>query len=368
MPQQPALVNLSLQNLLQAEYLSQGDIKEIVPFISGCSVVDWAQLHLTTVPAVNDFLRVNGFNPNDLGDRERVRQIHQSAVEYLASEYAFKLPRILVNPSRIQNVFLIASGRSSLQKQACMLLKIMHVINHMEARKLLYRLTVSERMLFKEVESKVETTVENMRAIGFPVTEFAKSRKPRKSIITKILAKEKNTAAQVFDRVRFRIVAKEVSDIIPVLYYLKKKLIPFNYLIAGESRNNLLTRRNVFPKLLSGEEQILDDTASKCMFENEFTHPDYRVLSFVADIPLRIDRLLEDIDDPSTRRLGSLVFIPAEFQLYDSKSWQANESGPANHELYKKRQKEQVWKRITCGEPMPGGEGEETEENLIASE
>jgi uncharacterized protein (TIGR04552 family) len=357
---QPPLVNLSLQSLLQAENLSQGDLKEIATFVTGTSVVDWSRLHLETVPAVNEFLRVNGFNPNNLDDRERVAAIHQAAVEYLISEFKVRLPAPLLNPERIQQVFLIASGNSTMQRKACMLLKVMLVINHMEARKLLYRLTVSERMLFKEVETKVEAAVENMKDLGFPIEDFAKSRKTRKSIITKILTKEKNTAAQVFDRVRFRIVMKEPKDIIPAMYYLKKKLIPFNYVIPGESRNNLLTRETIFPQPADGEVKGLDDAAKLALFENEFTHPEYKVLSFVADIPLRIDRLLGDIDDASTLKLGNLVFIPAEFQLYDAVTWQNNESGPASHELYKERQKDQVWGRLLAN---PGAKFGDADDN-----
>ncbi len=346
MTSQPPLVNLSLQSLLQAENLSQGDLKEIGVFVTGSSVVDWSRLHLETVPAVNEFLRVNGLNPNNLADRERVALIHQAAVEYLISEFRVKLPGPLMNPERIQNAFLIASGNSTMQRKACMLLKVMLVINHMEARKLLYRLTVSERMLFKEVENKVEGAVENMADLGFPIADFVKSRKSRKSIITKVLTKEKNTAAQVFDRVRFRLVMKEPKDLIPALYYLKKKLIPFNYVIPGESRNNLLTRETIFPSLMDEEAKGLEHAARLALFENEFTHPEYKVLSFVADIPLRIDRLLAETEDASTLKLGNLVFIPAEFQLYDLVTWQNNESGPASHELYKTRQKGQVWGRL----------------------
>ena len=81
-------------------------------------------------------------------------------------------------------------------------------------------------------------------------------------------------------------------------------------------------------------------------FPNEFTHPDYRVISFVADIPLRVDKLISDLDDPALNRFGKLVFIPAEFQLFDEASYANNESGPASHSAYKDRQKEQVWKRL----------------------
>jgi len=344
-------LDFSLQRLLQSENLGAGHMEEIGVFLSGCSVIDWHRLNLHTVPAVNEFLRVNGYNPNDVADRDRLVRLHARTLEFLEEEFEVKLPRVLVTPSRFQNLFLVASGRSHIQPQACTLMKVLHVLNHLDARELFIRLPVPERTLFDEVETRVDDTVKHMKSIGFHIERYHCSHKTRGSTLTKLLSKETSTVAQVYDRLRFRIVAKEVSDIVPIIYFLKKRLVPFNYIIPKESRNNLLPTRTLLSRL--GPEEDLQVSLGEERFKlfNEFTHPEFRVISFVADIPHRVDRLLEDIDDPTLLEYGKLVFIPVEFQIFDLTTWEENERGPANHKAYKARQRAEVWRRLMGPDP-----------------
>ena len=45
---------------------------------------------------------------------------------------------------------------------------------------------------------------------------------------------------------------------------------------------------------------------------NEFSSSTYRVINFIVDVPVRIDRVIEqDFDDG----LGRVVFVMAEFQI-----------------------------------------------------
>ncbi len=344
-------LDFSLQRLLQSENLNAGDVEEIGVFLTGCSVIDWHRLNLHTVPAVNEFLRVNGYNINDMADRERLQGLHLRTLDYLQEEFKVTLPRVLVSPSRFQNLFLVASGRSHIQPQACTLMKVLHVLNHLDARELYIRLPVPERTLFEEVEGRVTEIVEHMRSIGFRIEQFRCSHKTRGSTLTKVLSKEASTAAQVYDRLRFRIVAKETVDIVPIIYFLKKRLVPFNYIIPEESRNNLLATRTLLPQLGPPDDLQVPLGEERYKLFNEFTHPQFRVISFVADIPHRVDRLLEEFDDPALLEFGKIVFIPVEFQLFDLRTWEENERGPANHESYKARQRAEVWRRLMGPDP-----------------
>lgn len=344
-------LDFSLQRLLRSENLSAGDVEEIGVFLTGCSVIDWQRLNLHTVPAVNEFLRVNGYNPNDVSDRDRLANLHARTLNYLKEEFGVTLPKVLVAPSRFQNLFLVASGRSHIQPQACTLIKVLHVLNHQDARELFIRLPVSERKLFEEVEARVRKTVEHMQSIGFRIEQLRCSHKTWGSTITKVLSKETSTTARVYDRLRFRIVAKEISDIVPIIYFLKKRLVPYNYIIPKEARNNLLATRTLLPRLGPEDDLQVPLGEERYKLFNEFTHPQYRVISFVADIPHRVDRLLEDIDDPSLLEYGKLVFIPVEFQVFDLATWEENERGPANHEAYKARQRAEVWRRLMGPDP-----------------
>src|SRR5262249_41128750 len=138
-------------------------------------------------------------------------------------------------------LFLMASAtRGRRQLYACMVLKVMHIIHHLEARELLFRLPISDEEVFHLVEGKLLGAIEELRAEGFPVVEFAWSRKRRDSYITKLLAKRETIAAQVFDKLRFRVVVRSREDLLPMLRALTYRAIPFNYAIPNQSVNELI--------------------------------------------------------------------------------------------------------------------------------
>ena len=49
----------------------------------------------------------------------------------------------------------MASGRGKHQRHACVLLKVMHILHHLDARELRTRLALSDAQLFEAVEQSV---------------------------------------------------------------------------------------------------------------------------------------------------------------------------------------------------------------------
>ena len=101
-------------------------------------------------------------------------------------------------------------------------------------------MSVSDEIIFREIELKVMQVVEQLRAAGAPLTEFEWSRKPRDSQITKLLAKRSTLAANIYDKLRFRLIVPTPDDLVPMLATLTRQLIPFNYVVPGESVNQLV--------------------------------------------------------------------------------------------------------------------------------
>src|SRR5690606_12445537 len=184
-------------------------------------------------------------------------------------------------------------------------------------------------------ELKVLQVVEQLRAAGAPLTEFEGSRKPRDSQITKLLAKKSTLAASIYDKLRFRLIVPQHADIVPMLATLTRQLIPFNYVVPGESVNQLVDLRDVIAATAQDDEAR--DTE---MPFNEFSGPDYRIINFVTDLPLRIERLLPK-GEPAPD-LSHVVFVLTEFQVCDKATAIRNESGSSSHEAYKARQHERV--------------------------
>ncbi|MGH2931104.1 MAG: TIGR04552 family protein, partial [Solirubrobacteraceae bacterium] len=84
--------------------------------------------------------------------------------------------------------------------------------------------------------------------------------------------------------------------------------------------------------------------------QNEFSGPGYRVINFVSDLPVRIDKYLCRLpDDPIFAEYGCVVFVLTEFQVIDARTAENNESGENSHEKYKERQAARVKARLMHG-------------------
>jgi uncharacterized protein (TIGR04552 family) len=223
----------------------------------------------------------------------------------------------------------------------------------MAGRELLFRLPVSDRDLFHLVEEKVYRVVGTMLSDGFPITEFIGGRKNLDSTYTKLLSKPEATAAALYDKLRFRIVTRTRADILPVLLYLTDQLFPFNYVVPKQSTNTIFHFRSLCsmnPHLSQLAEHFqgpLDDTLTPN--DNRFSAPNYRVIQFVTDVPVRVPPHLMELAPPGSEALGPIVYVLCEFQLLDAESEAANETGDASHDRYKQRQRTAVFRRLRRG-------------------
>ena len=174
-----------------------------------------------------------------------------------------------------------------------------------------------------------------MLARGFPILEFIGGRKNKDSLYTKLLSKREVLAAQIYDKVRFRIVTRTPDDIFPTLNYLMRHVFPFNYVIPGQSTNTLLHFRSYSESnphlraLLPRLQMPLETEDLQSTLDNRFTASTYRVTHFVVDMPLRVPLALLEQAPPGARALGSVVFAQTEFQVIDRETEQGNELGDA---------------------------------------
>jgi uncharacterized protein (TIGR04552 family) len=325
-----------------------GDLEAVRLLLRGGSVVDWHRLDLRDHNEVDRFLRVNEFDPQNAGDVQRLENLRNEAVEYLAKNFHFRIPDDIAERVPVRDLFLIASKKTKRQMYACIVLKVMHIIHHLDGRELIYRLPVPEQSIFRLVEAKVVRMVEEIRGAGHHIVEFEWSRKPRDSLITKLMAKRSTLAASVYDKIRFRLVTKDEKGIMPMLIELLHRLIPFNYVVPGESVNGIINLRRLVEespalgKLAPGLQQDIgleDEGDDGKRSQNEFSGPGYRIINFAVDMPVRLDQF-----EP-----GAIGFVLTEFQIVDEKTANQNEQGENSHELYKERQRQRVKQRLLRG-------------------
>ena len=333
---------------------SLADVESIRLLLRGGSVVDWHRLAFAHHAEVDRFLRLNEFDMTLDADRERLDDLREEAVEYLVRNFGYRIPQSVAQDLPVPDLFLLASSRGREQTYACIVLKVMHVVHHLAGQEMLLSLPIADDELFGFVENKVVRVVEELRALGHPIVEFAWSRKERDSIVTKLLAKKTNIAANVFDKLRFRMIVRTRQDLIALLLELVTRLVPFNYIVPGESVNGIFSFRQLVEATPSFARQADRLQADLDMEEigrgpdNEFSGPSYRIINFVADLPIRIDSLFERFPSLS-RDLGAVGFILTEFQITDAETARANEAGENSHTLYKQRQRERVKQRLEHG-------------------
>jgi uncharacterized protein (TIGR04552 family) len=343
------------------ELLGVREMESLRVILRGGSVVDWRRLRFKTREEVDHFLKLNLCDLKDPHDEKRLRAILTQSVDYLRNAFGYKVADAVAKPADVRDVFLLASGAAEPQRYrriACVTLKCMHVVHHLEARELLFRTAVREMDLADRVEKRVMAEGARMREAGFPILEFQGSVKPRSSLITKLIAKKETVAAQIFDRIRFRVVTERLDQIPGVLAHFTENLFPFNYVVPGQTQNSLLRFRNILaqhPRAGDLVEQFqlpIELDAGIAAPHNEFSGHDFRVLNFVVDLPVRIDDFIVP-GDPEANALGRVVFLLVEFQIVDVATAKANDLGESNHERYKKRQLKKVLRRLSRGLVVP---------------
>lgn len=324
------------------------DLHEIKLLLRGESVVDWHRLHIQDEEESHRLYSLNALDLDDPDDLERLDRLRAQAVRYINDTLKLRLDDRVTKDATLVELPLIASSDDDKhQRQACVLLKVMHIIYHLDARELRTALSISDSELFALVEESVVRMFDELRTAGVPVVEFAWSRKTRDSLITKLLVKRETSAARVFDRLRFRVVVERPQDLGPTLHVMLSRCIPFNYVVPGQTVNNLIDVNAL--RVVEAEKDPhadADDLTLDPAMSNAHSSKQFRVLNFIADLPVRVDDLFPDDGEALARDRGRVVFVLAEFQVLDKETAAANETGESAHTIYKTRQHKAVKERL----------------------
>jgi uncharacterized protein (TIGR04552 family) len=343
------------------------DLESVRLILRGDSIIDWRRLDFASDEEVRTYLAANELRVEDSADRLRMEHVKSESVAFLRRQFDYPIPRP-VERATVPELLLLASGRGHRAMCACTILKCMHIIHHLDGRELLFVLPMSDQEVFHIVEEKVYRVIGGMLAAGFPIIEFVGGRKNKDSLITKLLSKQETIAAQIFDKLRFRIVTRTRDDIFPILQYLTKKLFPFNYVVPGQSVNSVFAFKSYvgqtsLKELLSQMQVHGDVNDIHAPTENLFSAETYRIIHFVVDMPVRLPKRILERAPPSGGDFGTIIFVICEFQIVDRETETNNELGDASHAKYKERQKKAVMRRLQLG-----GTGDALAENAMPAD
>lgn len=351
-------LDFSLQPYLPVHDLKLMDVEAVRLMLRGDSIIDWHRMNFENREQVQNFLRVNLFEPDAIQDQRRFRYLHQEAIQYLRNYFNLRIPKALVEPPDVESLFLHASFAEKrfnrYQLLSCVILKVMSILHHIEGRSLLFRTPISDLDLFALVQDRVDAFSELAQRNEVPLVQIYGSRKSRDSLVTKLLSKKDTIAATIFDKLRYRIVVERQADLLPMLSYMTHTFLPYNYTIPNESNNNLL---NLWEELQRREDLqgLMDGMVSNYRWQedrmsggsaNIFSGSSYRTINFIVDLPVRLDAFLSQED---MARYGRIGFVLVEFQVVDEHTEAGNDQGENSHELYKRRQRDKVLERLRWG-------------------
>ena len=119
--------------------LTLADTDAVRLLLRGDSVIDWHRLNYADHAEVDRFLRLNEFDPENDDEMARLEDTSSDAVEYLSRAFAMAIPDEVAGELPARDLFLVASGHGPHQKWACVVLKVMHIIHHINGRAALQR-------------------------------------------------------------------------------------------------------------------------------------------------------------------------------------------------------------------------------------
>ncbi len=338
------------------ERFSLPDLEMVRLILRGGSVLDWHRLNLSRTDA-KAFLRVHRIDLKNPDCVALVDRIRTEAVTYLRETLSFPVP-VPVRKASLTDLIEMAGDNSSRHRQlcACTLLKAMHIINHFDASEARQALAMTDQELFHAAERRIYRTISHMMAKRLPIVEFMGGRKQRASMVTKLLSKNTPLATQLFDKMRFRVITNSRDDILPIINYLARNLFPFNYLLAEESYNSLIpfaTFCAEHPNLakLAKKLQLEPEIDNRLLsLANEHSSPNYRVVHWVADMPLRVPDFMNAFRTDGVNPVPRpIIHVRTELQILDRRTHRQNERSDASHKKYKDRQTKSVANRLKVG-------------------
>ena len=315
---------------------------EVASLLQGVSPIDWGRLRHFNDEGVADLLTSNGFNLEHEADWDHLDRLRDRGISYMNRALEMVVDGDLFEMP-VDGLIHLAARRKEGQhrrKQACILLKVMHLIQRLDARSLRFAARVSDAELTTHLLGKVGAWVDGLRRQGLVIVEWGGGHKRPDAMVTKLLLKASSQVGNVHDQVRVRLVTEDLQTLEAVIEDLVRKILPFNMILAGESVNTLMDVGSGALRGLVPEQAVPERPV------NPQSSGDYRIINLVGDVPLAIDPASYGVPPSQEERHGRIVHLRCEFQFVDVATAQDNERGEQGHAAYKKRQIQVVRQRL----------------------
>ena len=342
--------------------------------IGGTPILEAPAPQVTTLEEARSFLRAYGYDVENPQDQERIWHIHTRAVTYLKSRIlreGEQIPEELSDPAQLKEIsyLLLKAGPAETDERmnlwACVLLKVMHVVTHLQNDLFSYFSTDIQEQIFKPYKTFVtqdpamgllmNTASEEVEPIRLQKMEL-KPFKDSNSAITKLLSKPEAVAFGLLDKIGVRIVTHSLLDVFRVMQFLvKQHVVSYPHVVPGQTNNSLFPV-NQFLRIVErskregiNDPRVIDERIRETLAtgiensqylikRNDFSASNYRFIKF-------INRQLVKVSVPGNERPLSF-FYPYEVQIIDYEHYLESMTGEASHEEYKARQRAKARQRL----------------------
>ena len=315
--------------------------------IAGRSLIDSFELHIDNLDEANKFLNAYG-----LENVESAEKLRKTAFLYLETvllkDMGLHPPKAVYDLS-VPELMLQASAnpRTKISEWSCLILKIGHAVAHAQWTRdedAYSAALVKVNARFKPyiIESKEGTWIGD-DACRIPVAEYKiKTAKKFFRIVTKLLLKEGNLSAEIYDHLGVRLVTNDIASAILLIKFLRSRnILMYANLLPQKSKNSMAEFHQIealfseysvpIQHNLMGENEIMTPDN-----ENPFSSKEFKMIKIV-------ERILVTTEN------GRNVFFPCEFQILTRQMLESLGKQQLNHATYEKRQIEGVRKRLFIG-------------------
>lgn len=353
----------------------QFDRMDFHSLVGGVTALDVSKLNIQNLDQARSFVRAYGFDPESEEDSHRIWKYHRRAVTFIQTELledGESFPESLSDPNQLKNIcFLLIYASThdqrkvSLQSWACAILKVIHVLVHLDNDLFThYRDEIQDQILKKYHSQIYKDPVSGIYMKAGPAPDDriflqrfdTKPFKTSNSSVTKLLAKPDEIAFSLLDKMGVRFVTKHLYDVFRVIRCLiQQNIVSFPHVISDQS-NNTVFPVNLFFEVMEGltkEMELTSAELDKILIEkleaskeraeyreklNTFSSKDYQFLKFITRSLVHV---------PLQEGEGNFSFFyPYEVQIVHYDAYLQNLSGSASHEEYKKRQKRRARMRV----------------------
>ncbi len=402
---------------LQKRYRFRWEFLDAI--VGGKSLIDTplspAGFSLRNAEDADDLLRAYGYNLEDPIERAEVFGNFHEALNFVRKNFLqpenpdglkLEIPRKILECTDIRDLLLMVGfaypGQradvfgAQLRDWACSLLKVMHVIAHLDKDIRTSYFTEIQKQILDRFYRCVQRDETGQLYLGIRADDAlrvdligfeSKPKKSRDSMLLKLLHKPENAAEELFDRVGIRLITRTRVDALRVIKLLKDEhlIMPAN-IKPSRSRNTLLdlerARRVATPFLSELEKETITEDQFLLELENALKVPEpqgaenphtsqhYRSLQFTARHLVKLTNPLYDdlkslktvvkstpgLDEAVRLRIEALdlkyvqkevrFFYPYEVQIVDNASHEENQKGRSSHSEYKRAQVLTALKRV----------------------